>query len=302
MFEVNDTDNDHLLDRLATKLGVGVDSLEFQHVWADMKAQGVTIKDLNRKFYFTQAVTSGKEHLRVLKMYSSAPNGKTALRTTRLAKASGRGWREYATALEQQMVETARREPELVEFRREALSNRLIAPTRNAIVEWVLKHGLDDHLKHLIESFVTAYWWDFMDTVRFILSDVPPPRPPIRLETKFIVGGANASPRIFLEVETWVPPSQVARAYKDARDRFRQRSGRPPSQGGYQPQRVRSIGPRAAALVSFVESSPDLSWAKRMDTWNRQHTSDRFEDRSNMRRAYLNAAHRLGPTFQFIGA
>jgi hypothetical protein len=171
-------------------------------------------------------------------------------------------------------------------FRRDVLNGRVVSPNHAGAQAW-LRGNRQHHerLTGLARSLADAHSWTPNDALVFVLTNETPARPPIRVQVQSKMG-SNSPLRITVEAESWMPPAQVARAFRDVRDRMKLRTA------GDQSRRARAVSPRAVALVAFVEATPG-SWRKRLAAWNTASRRGRFTDRANFRRSYVAARRRL---------
>jgi hypothetical protein len=270
------------LDKLADKLGLDRTGPEFGRVWAHLKAEAWTPDEAARDF--RGAVKSARSHLRVIKQWARAfPAG---------GKQKARGdssWRGFAAALERHAADLARQDAEVLAFRCDVLNGRLVSPTELEVQSWLRAHPQHhEDLTRLAQTLAQGHWWTTYDALVFVLTNEMPPRSPLRIQMQGTTGSMSP-PRIIVEAEAWVPPAQIARAFRHVRDRMQRGSRR----------RARTVSPRAVALVAFVERTPG-SWRDRVAAWNTANPGARFTDRANLRRTYEAARRRLVPPTNLV--
>jgi hypothetical protein len=276
------------LERLADRLGIDRNGPEFARVWAHLEAEAWTPDEA--VVDFQGAVHAARAHLRVVRKWEGAVHSG--------GKRKARGyssWREYAAALERHAADVARQDAEVLAFRSEVL-NGLVVNAKHADVQlWLRKHQQHhDRLTRSARALADAHGWSPNDALVFVLTDVTPARPPIRVQVQLQVGG-TAVPRILVDAESWVPAGEVGRVFRNQRDRLLRRIPVERS------RRVRALSPRAVALVAFVEATPG-SWRDRLNAWNTANPTARFKDRANFRRTYETARRRLDLSPAFVGA
>jgi hypothetical protein len=188
----------------------------------------------------------------------------------------------------------ARQDAEVLAFRREVLNGTVVSGNHADVQVWLRKHPQHhDRLTRLARALADAHQWLPHDALVFVLTNETPPRPPLRMQMQDTLG-SSGSLRILIEAEPWMPPSQVARAFRDVRDRMNKRSG-----GIQARRRARALSPRAVALVAFIERTSG-SWRERLAAWNAANPKARFNDRANLRRAYETARERLAPPANLV--
>ncbi|ODS55802.1 MAG: hypothetical protein ABS36_09450 [Acidobacteria bacterium SCN 69-37] len=181
----------------------------------------------------------------------------------------------------------ARDDADVRAFRRDVLKGRLVEARHADVQAWLRGHVQHhERLTGLARSLAQAHRWMPYDALVFVLANETPPRSPLRIQVQGTLGSLHA-PRIVVEADAWMPPAQVARAFRDLRDRMQKRRA-----GKGIRRRARAVSPRAVALVAFVEETPG-SWAQRLALWNVQHPKAEFTDRANFRRTYEAARRRL---------
>lgn len=265
---------DDSLRRLATAIGVDVNSRQFRAVWEVMKQQAWT--ELACRNDFDQAVKDAKGILRAVVAYVTDGSTPAAKRRTRQVQPPS--WLAAGTALAERMVQLARADREVERFRK-ALQACARRPRKSLRVI----------AERLARTLADRYWWGVDDAMRFLVTDTPPSRSPIRAERTIVMSGEGGH-RIVLEIEDWVPPSAVRAVYARLQQGGRNRSAR-----------VRTITREAVDLVAFVEATPG-SWAERLRQWNSHHPKNAFNDRANFRRAYQQAERRFNVKSTFMGA
>lgn len=205
----------------------------------------------------------------------------------------GSSWRKFAMSLEVHAAEEARRDPDVVAFRRDVIGGQLV--DHRHVDEWVRSHHGDlVPLKELASALASVHNWTLRHAALFVVTDLIPPRAALRTEYLIRIGTGQPS-RVVVTAEAWVPPEAVAAAYRRLRDRRR------PDRPGDRPveRRARAIHPRIVALVTFLDQTPG-SWAERLTAWNTANPKARFRDRANFRRAYERARRRLDVTPEVI--
>jgi hypothetical protein len=146
----------------------------------------------------------------------------------------------------------------------------------------IVADGTLEELQRLSTRLAKQYGWTEPEATTFVVTGLPPLRPPINVWTEHnerLLGLAV----IHLAVDPGMSPKEVGDAYLEARKRLLG-------------TRYRDLSEKHLALAIFVATqSPQLSWAERMDRWNRRY-ADRdwaYSQVANFSHDCLQAQRRL---------
>jgi hypothetical protein len=137
------------------------------------------------------------------------------------------------------------------------------------------------HLETVGKWLTDVYPWESVgDAIVFLVSGKPP-----RLAESLSVGINMGSATYSITFAPWVTEETVSRAYRET-----------------QHSRHRLPQYKTVQVLRFVSEQTDEggrlpSWATLLDRWNRANPTQRFSDRSALRRAYLRAIEALVPPY-----
>ena len=138
-----------------------------------------------------------------------------------------------------------------------------------------------DGLRLLADELARSYPWQPAQAAPFVLEGLIPLATPFMLRMpQSRHDGRPARARLILEVDLWMPASEVMRAYRDAQRRVLPGHNRPVSR-------------RSIDVVNFVVQHRRATWPVRLERWNSDHPRRRFKDYRTLRTAFERAKREL---------
>jgi hypothetical protein len=129
----------------------------------------------------------------------------------------------------------------------------------------------------IVEDRLKGYPLSLEMGVWFILTGEFIPQDPVRMSyLTHRRPTAFSRTTLTLELESWVPPEEVAKQYRHAQSEL---LGRTP----------RSLKARTLAVFEFVNQNSGRDWAELFKVWNKEHPRWRFKDPRHLNTTYTRA-------------
>ncbi len=136
----------------------------------------------------------------------------------------------------------------------------------------------------IVEDKLKGYPISMEMGVWFILTGVFAPQDPVRMSyLTHRRPAAFSRTTLTLEVESWVPPEEVAKQYRHAQSEL---LGRTP----------RSLKARTLTVFEFVNQNGGRDWAELFEAWNKEYPRWRFKDPRHLNTTYTRALEHIAST------
>jgi hypothetical protein len=138
-----------------------------------------------------------------------------------------------------------------------------------------------DGLRRLADDLARSYPWQPSQAAAFVLEGLIPLATPFLVSVKLTPQGDRpARSKLTMEVDLWMPASEVLRAYRQARQRALPGHNKP-------------VGDRSIDVVNFVMRSDASTWPARLGQWNDANPGRGYGDYRQLRTAFERASRSL---------